>query len=99
MPGRVRASSLTVRVAQILSDAAGRKVSNAEIARQMGVSPHQIGRYMNGTKSSNLEEFDAMCRIIGVDPMFVLRQAESTTGVPEQDRLLDEIANQQGDAE
>ncbi len=88
MPGRVRASSLTVRVAQILSDAAGRKVSNAEIARRMGVSPHQVGRYMNGTKSPNLEEFDTMCRIIGLDPMEVLKRAESTTGRPDQDAAL-----------
>lgn len=94
MPGRVRASSLTARVAQILSDAAGRKVSNAEIARQMGVSPHQVGRYMNGTKSPNLEEFDTMCRIIGVDPMDVLSQAEATTGHEAHDAALKEIAEQ-----
>jgi transcriptional regulator with XRE-family HTH domain len=94
MPGRVRASSLTARVAEILSDAAGRKVSNAEIARQMGVSPHQVGRYMNGTKSPNLEEFDTICRIIGLDPMDVLKQAEATTGHPDQDVALRVIADE-----
>lgn len=91
MSGRIPASSLTVRVAKILRDAAGREFSNARIARELDVSPHQIGRYMNGTKSPNLEELDAICRIIGLDPMDVIRSASMTTGKPEHDRLLNGI--------
>lgn len=88
MTGRIPASSLTVRVAKILRDAAGREFSNARIARELDVSPHQIGRYMKGTKSPNLEELDAICRIIGLDPMDVIRQASMTTGHPGQDKML-----------
>jgi transcriptional regulator with XRE-family HTH domain len=75
MAGRPLPQELTEALGAVLSERAGRRVSNKEIADKLGVHPSQVGRYLAGTKSPNLEEIRLMAEAVGADWFEVMQEA------------------------
>jgi hypothetical protein len=66
----------TQRVAMILREALGRdKISVAEVIRATGASKQRTYDLVNGDISPTIDEFVAICRHLGLDPVKVFAQA------------------------
>jgi len=44
-----------------------RRTTNQKIADATGISPSQVSNYLNGKKSPDVVELDAMCRFLKLD--------------------------------
>lgn len=81
--GRPMGRELTVALGMVWQDKAGRRVTNKQIAAHVHVHPSQIGRYLSGQKSPNLEEIRLISEAVGVDWLDALREAHKRVGSPE----------------
>src|SRR5690348_10973869 len=75
MAGRPLPQELTAVLGAIISERAGRRVSNRAMADLLGVHPSQVGRYLSGEKSPNLEEVRLMAEAVGADWFELLQEA------------------------
>lgn len=72
MPG-----ALTASVAQILADAFRRSaMSQASFGALVNISQSQFSKYMRGEVALNLDQFDAICRELGLSVVEVIEAAD-----------------------
>ena len=71
-------SSLTIRVAEeVRALMARRRMTGAEMARRLNVSQMWISYRLNGRQPIDLDDLEKIARILGVQPLDLLRSAES----------------------
>ena len=61
--------SWTLRAKRAMRD---NKVTQAQLAEKMGVTQGQVGHWLNGRRSINLEEFMEFAKFVGADPQVLL---------------------------
>jgi transcriptional regulator with XRE-family HTH domain len=70
--------SLTMRVAEeVRALMARRRMTGAELARRLGVSQMWISYRLNGRQPIDLDDLERIARVLGVQPLDLLRSAES----------------------
>ncbi|MEH3078186.1 MAG: helix-turn-helix transcriptional regulator [Quadrisphaera sp.] len=55
---------------------ARRKKTQAELADALGVSQTQVGRILNGERPLNIDQLIELCRLLRVNPIEVIVEAE-----------------------
>jgi transcriptional regulator with XRE-family HTH domain len=69
---------LTVRVAEeVRALMARRRITGAEMARRLDVSQMWISYRLNGRQPIDLNDLEKIARVLGVQPLDLLRSAES----------------------
>ena len=77
---------LSQEVAAILRERMGRfNLTNAQLAKAVGMSPQQIGAVLLAKKHIDVEQLDRICWALGKSLADVTREAEKNS----QERLID----------